>query len=106
MKAPHYADNGEYRKYFFEDYDCDRCMAKFTRIESNGHVVEIVLRSGNYRLIINRDNGSCVLQKGEPGEFEGNMGMYWEVVLKLPTTPQNVNPNNIAEKIKTMLVFS
>jgi len=96
----------EDRKYFFEDYHCDRCVAKFCVIESNGHVVEVILRSDNYRLVFNRDNGSCVLQRGTPGEFEGNMGMYWDVVLKLPISPQNVTPQNVAEKIKTLLVFS
>lgn len=98
-------DGEESQKHFFEDYDCDRCKAKYCVIESNGHVVEVVLRSGNYRLVFNRDNGSCALQKGTPGEYEGVMGTYWELVKQLPTSPQNVTPQNIAEKIKTILVF-
>jgi hypothetical protein len=100
-----YVDQEEGCPSFSEHYHCKECATKFYTIRVTGHIFQTSIRSGNYKLVLNKDNGRCSLFQGEPGKFEGIMGTYWNTVLHLDCTPQNITPQTIADKIKMMLVF-
>lgn len=93
-------------KIIFETYACHPCSATFTAVVRTGHIIETILVSGNYRLIFTHEDGRCVLQKVDDHRGTYTGGRLWWEVLRLPTSPVNVNPQNVADKIKTLLVFS
>lgn len=102
----HEAEEPDY-KVIFTEYYCQPCFATFTIAEKTGQIIETILASNEYRLVFGHEASRCILQKMDEnyrGTYTG--GRIWFEVMRLSVTPANVTPQNVANKIKTLLVFS
>lgn len=83
----------------FADFICDNCRIEYTMIEDTRELVEYVMKTEEYRMVINLVAGTCEIRKVD------QIGRSYSV-MQLSSVPQNINPQNVGEKIKTFLLFS
>ena len=83
----------------FADFICDTCQVEYTMVEDTQELVEYIMKAKDYQIVINLVSKTCEIRKLD---FIGRPTF----VMKLDIIPQNVNPQNVGEKIKTFLLFS
>ena len=88
----------EYEKIFI-DFVCDNCHMEYTLLDDTKELVEYILKAKDYRMVINLVSKSCEIRKVD------QIGRS-SFVMQLNSIPQNINPQNVGEKIKTFLLFS
>lgn len=95
-------------KKIFSDYTCQTCQSDMTFLDDE-RCIEYSLESGDYRVLVNLDNNTCLVQHWRQIPTSKAMLQYlagWITLVRLNHIPQNLNPKTVAGKIKTILVFS
>jgi hypothetical protein len=90
---------------YYEGYDCEECQADFIISEKTQQVVEYTLRNGWHRMCFDLVSGECEIQKARHLRSDNSLSFY-ETIVKLSVSPQNVTPQNLEERIQTLLTFS
>jgi hypothetical protein len=94
-------------------YNCKTCRAEFVVEERRRHqsvqntLVHYWLHHDKYRLSISVKNKNCRIEQKIVGGLLGNNpdSFIWDVVIELDHIPAHVTPQNLEERIKTLLLF-
>lgn len=86
-------------------YRCVSCKVQYNLNKFSGQITDYKIEGDPYWLYVDLTDGSCeILYPHHISEL--HTPIRWEIIVKLPASPANVTPQNVNERLKTLVLFS
>lgn len=86
-------------------YRCKDCKVSYDFNKFIGQITDYKIQGDPYWIDINLTDGSCEILYPH-NIADPDSPIRWETIAKLATTPANLTPQNVNERLKTLVLFS
>lgn len=86
-------------------YRCIDCKVQYNLNKFIGQITDYKIEGRPYWLDVNLTDDSCEILVFHDSNYQ-NMTSTLKTIVKLPSTPANITPQNVNERLKTLVLFS
>ena len=89
------------------EYRCVDCKVQYSFNRFVGQITDYKIEGNPFWIDVHLTDGSCEIVIPHHNWSDSAKSITrWEIIAKLPTTPANITPQNINERLKTLVLFS